>query len=58
MFQSCLVASGKIIGKDFFFFKAASPLYNTEGVGQGELKETSKKYLGRQMLDDQILFVG
>ena len=56
MFWSCLVSSAKITGRDIF--KAASLLYDTEGIGQGELKETSKKHLGRQMLDDQILFVG
>ena len=42
MFWSCLVFSAKITGKDIF--KAASPLYNTEGISQGELKETSKKF--------------
>lgn len=56
MFWNCLVFSAKITGKDIF--KATSPLYNTEGIGQGEFKETSKKCLGRQMFDDQILFVG
>ena len=55
MFWSCLVFLAKITGKDVF--KAASLLYNTEGIGQRELKETSKKCLGRQMFYDQILFV-